>query len=258
MKDNFSTQSEAYAKFRPVYPPALYEAIYQWVNGFERAWDCATGNGQVARALAKRFKDVQATDISRQQLEKAEPADNIVYSVQPAETADFPAGHFDLITVGQAIHWFDHQRWYEKVVYCLRPDGILAEFGYPLFRMDETINPIIDRFYHDIVGPYWDTERRHLDDAFARIPFPLERLATPQLNMDYQWTFEQTLGYFSSWSSVQHYKRKHGSDPVELIRAELERAWLGSEQKRKKDLADMNTKKTASFHILLRIGRLNS
>jgi hypothetical protein len=256
MKDNFSTQSEAYAKFRPVYPRELYEVLYRHVNRFERAWDCGTGNGQVAQELARRFKEVQATDISQEQLDKAAKADNITYRVQAAETADFPSDHFDLITVGQAIHWFDHRRWYEKVQDCLRPDGLLAEFGYPLFRMDEAINPLIDRFYYDIVGPYWDAERRHLDDAYARIPFPLEVIPAPRLSMEYEWTLQQTLGYFTSWSAVQHYKRELGSDPVDLIREELERAWLDDKRRHSQRLTDNAPTKTASFQILLRMGRL--
>ena len=35
----------------------------------ENAWDCGTGNGQVAKILAGFFNEVQATDISQNQLE---------------------------------------------------------------------------------------------------------------------------------------------------------------------------------------------
>lgn len=258
MKDNFSNQSEAYAKFRPVYPAALYEVIYSHIQQFDRAWDCGTGNGQVARVLSDRFNEVQATDISQQQLDKAPKVRNVHYSVQAAETADFPSDHFDLITVGQAIHWFDHPRWYEKVQDCLRPNGILAEFGYALFRMNDAINPIIDRFYYDIVGPYWDAERRHIDEGYARIPFPLRRIAVPEISMAYEWTLEQTLGYLSSWSSVQHYKRERGVDPVELIRKELELAWHGiaPQDKQTSNSRSKTKAKTVSFSILVRVGQL--
>ena len=55
MKDNFSTQSSQYAKFRPTYPQALYDFLMSHVADTKLAWDCATGNGQVATALAKQF-----------------------------------------------------------------------------------------------------------------------------------------------------------------------------------------------------------
>lgn len=245
MKDNFSRQSDAYARFRPVYPPELYQFLFNQVEAFDRAWDCGTGNGQVAAELAGRFREVIATDISPQQLDKAVRKDNIHYRLQAAETADFPATYFDLITVGQAVHWFDHPRYYRKVQSVLRPGGTLAEFGYPLFRSEPGVNRIMDHFYQEIIGPYWDEERRHIDDAYARIPFPLEPVEVPALPMEYFWTFPQLLGYLSSWSSVQHYKNKNGSDPVDLIREELEREW-GKERIR-----------PVRFRILLRVGRKN-
>ena len=243
MKDNFSRQSDAYAKFRPVYTSELYQIIFQQISVFGRVWDCGTGNGQVAAELAGQFEEVQATDISQKQLDKAVKKENIHYSLQAAETASFQENYFDLITVGQAIHWFDHDRFYEKVRSCLKPQGVLAVFGYQLFRMSEGLNQVIDRFYYDIVGPYWDPERRHIDNAYANIPFPFQLIPTSALQMEYDWTFDQTLGYLSSWSSVQHFKQKEGRDPVDLIRNDLENAWG--------DVA----KQTATFNILLRLGK---
>lgn len=243
MKDNFSRQSEAYVKFRPVYPPELYSFIFAQLDRFERAWDIGTGNGQVAGVLAERFLEVYATDISQKQLDQAVRKSNIHYSLQPAETAEFSSDFFDLITVGQAVHWFDHERYYAKVGEVLRPGGILTEFGYSLFRSTPAVNAIMDHFYQDIVGPYWDVERWHIDEGYARIPFPFERIPAPDLYMRYQWTFDHLIGYLSTWSSVQHYIRQNGSDPVALIRKDLEEAWPEGEII------------SVSFRILLRLGR---
>src|SRR5688572_2580381 len=104
-KDLFSSQSKAYAAFRPTYPAELYEFIFRNTKNFVLAWDCATGNGQVAQDLSKRFKKVYATDISQQQLDEAFKVTNIQYSVSKAEQTNFPDSSFDLITVGQALHW---------------------------------------------------------------------------------------------------------------------------------------------------------
>lgn len=244
MKDNFSRQSGAYAKFRPVYPPALYDFIFQQVKDFNRAWDCGTGNGQVAGVLAGRFDEVDATDISQRQLDLAVQKPNIHYSCQAAEHVNFPADHFDLITVGQAIHWFDHERFYPGVKEVLKPGGLIAEFGYQLFRSTVAINEVMDHFYQEIIGPYWDAERRHVDEAYARIPFPFEPIPSPELYMTYSWSFEQMIGYLSSWSSVQHYLRDRQEDPVALIRDELETAWGEKAQEQE-----------IRFRILLRLGR---
>src|ERR1700674_1499230 len=106
MKDNFSQYAELYAKYRPSYPQELYDFILTQVNHKQAAWDCGTGNGQTAIVLSGYFEKVFATDISQRQLENAYPAANIFYSVQPAERTDFPDKTFDLITVSQALHWF--------------------------------------------------------------------------------------------------------------------------------------------------------
>ncbi|HEY8970258.1 MAG TPA: class I SAM-dependent methyltransferase, partial [Puia sp.] len=107
MKDNSSSQSDKYAQFRPTYPDALYAYLLSVVPARDSAWDCGTGNGQVARVLAQSFRKVAATDISPQQIEHAFVHERIEYSVQPAEGTSFPDNSFDLITVAQAIHWFD-------------------------------------------------------------------------------------------------------------------------------------------------------
>ncbi len=90
MKDNFSHQSANYANYRPQYPKPIFDEIKKHLNGTENAWDCATGNGQVAKELSKFFDDIKATDISENQLKQAPKLSNISYSIQPAENVDFP------------------------------------------------------------------------------------------------------------------------------------------------------------------------
>lgn len=68
MKDNFSGHSSDYAKFRPEYPAEVYTFLKENLSGSDCAWDCGTGNGQVASRLADFFNLVEATDISQPQL----------------------------------------------------------------------------------------------------------------------------------------------------------------------------------------------
>ena len=103
MKDNFSTQADIYARYRPRYPQELFEFIFERTANRQNAWDCATGNGQSAKVLARYFEKVFATDISQKQIDNAAQAVNIHYSVQPAEETNFADNTFDLITVSQAF-----------------------------------------------------------------------------------------------------------------------------------------------------------
>src|SRR5688572_5337465 len=136
MKDYFSSQSKAYASFRPTYPKALYDFIFRHVSTKGTAWDCATGNGQVASYLSGYFDEVYATDISQQQLDQADKKKNVFYSITPAERTAFENDQFDLITVAQALHWFDRDKFYAEAVRVAKPNAILAVWGYAMLHIE--------------------------------------------------------------------------------------------------------------------------
>jgi len=114
--DKFSKQAKTYQKYRPRYPQVLYDELLSLTSKRQSCWDCGTGNGQVAIELAKYFEQVYATDISQQQLNQATSIPNITYKVERAESTSFPAQTFDLITVGQAMHWFDFEAFNKEVL----------------------------------------------------------------------------------------------------------------------------------------------
>ncbi len=242
MKDNFSHQSANYANFRPQYPKAIFDKIKKHLSSTKNAWDCATGNGQVASELSKFFDLVKATDISENQLKQAPKISNINYSIQPAENVDFPDHFFDLVTVAQAIHWFDFDRFYAEVKRTLKPDGIIAILGYSLFRSNPETNKIIDHFYYDVIGSSWDEERKYLDDAYKSIPFPFQEIATPEVNFKEEWEFERLIGYLKTWSAVKHFSDKHGFNPVDDIFEELRESF--------------GDKNSIEFPIIFKIGKL--
>ncbi|WP_341842693.1 class I SAM-dependent methyltransferase [Chitinophaga caseinilytica] len=122
-KDLFSVQSASYAKFRPDYPPALYAWLASQTPGHAQAWDCGTGNGQCAVHLAGFYENVYATDPSAQQIAHAAPHDRVRYAVEPAENCGLPDASADLVTVGQALHWFRFEDYFREVARVLRPGG---------------------------------------------------------------------------------------------------------------------------------------
>lgn len=227
MKDNFSTQSTGYARFRPGYPPQLLEYICMQCKNFESAWDCATGNGQIAAALADRFWQVEATDISENQLKNAIWKQNTRYHLAPAEAALFLPESFDLITVGQATHWFDLEKFYAEVHRVLRPGGVLALIGYNLLKIDAETETLIEHLYNGVLGDrYWDPERRLVETEYRTIPFPFEEMNFPVMASEYEWTVDQLLGYLNTWSAVQHFIRTNGVSPIsDAFVRDLKEVW---------------------------------
>lgn len=243
MKDNFSKQSDLYSRFRPGYPNKLFQFLLPLIPNKDVAWDCGTGNGQVAIKLSAFFKEVYATDISTAQIDNATKKENIFYEVVNAEDTKFENNVFDIITVAQAIHWFNFEMFYNEVNRTLKPGGIIAVFGYDVFSINKEIDNLIQKFYKETTGPYWDKERRYIDEQYKAIPFPFKKIKTPEFSMSYNWQLEQVIGYLNTWSAVQHYIRKNNENPVDKFAVELRELW-GHVLKRK-----------VTFKIFMRLGR---
>lgn len=244
MKDHFSNSSDNYAKFRPTYPQTIFEFIYPLLKEKNRAWDCGTGSGQVAQELSKEFVLVEATDISQSQLDNAYQAENINYTKQTSEQTNFEDDTFDLITVAQAVHWFDVERFNKEVKRVGKPNSIIALIGYELFNVSPEIDDIILHFYKNIIGPYWDPERKHLEQKYQTIDFPFKELETPEITNIKLWKLENLIGYLNTWSSVKHFIKKNEYNPLDEISNELTKAW-GSTEIRK-----------INFPIIFRAGRI--
>jgi SAM-dependent methyltransferase len=231
--DHFSSLAAKYANFRPRYPAELFDFLAQTAPRKELAWDCACGNGQATLDLAARFRNVIATDASAEQIKVARPAANIEYLVAPAEATDLAPASVDLITVAQAMHWFDIDRFYAEVRRVLRPDGLLAVWTYGAnFTDDDAINAVMRKYHYQTIGPYWPPERKFVEDEYASLPFPFQRLQAPKFFIRAEWTLDQLIGYYSTWSGTKNYVHAKGENPLEPLRRELQPLWGNSDSKR--------------------------
>jgi len=231
-QDNFSKQANLYAKFRPDYPFEMYEHLLSLCKKKDRLWDCGTGNGQVAGVLASYFQQVEASDISQKQLDQAVSKERINYRLCRAEQTPFENTSFDLITVAQAIHWFDFEPFFKEVRRVAKPGSHLAVWGYGLLRIDEKIDELIDIFYTQTIGPFWAEERKHIDQQYESIPFPFHQIKTNhQFNITREWSLRQLEGYLNTWSAVQNYIRQHQENPVDQIIQQIKQQQLWPAQK---------------------------
>ncbi|TLM60395.1 MAG: methyltransferase domain-containing protein [Deltaproteobacteria bacterium] len=134
--DHFAPVAASYADFRPTYPRELFAWLATLTPRRDLAWDCAAGSGQASVDLAGYFAQVVATDASRAQIDAAVPHPRIDYRVAPAEASGLAAASVDLVTVAQALHWFDLPAFYAEVRRVLRPDGALAVWSYGVLAVE--------------------------------------------------------------------------------------------------------------------------
>lgn len=224
-EDRFSKQASAYAQFRPEYPQQLFEFLAQLAPARDVAWDCGTGTGQAARSLSPYFKQVLATDLSAEQIAHAHAPKNVNFQIVQAEKLIVPDSTFDLITVAQALHWFDLPSFFGLVQRALKPKGLIAAWGYGFFKITEQVDGILDSYGREFLQKYWSTKNMLLINSYRDLPFPFERIEAPPFELKAQWSLARLKGYLNSWSATQKYKDEIGRDPFETIRAKVESCW---------------------------------
>ncbi len=224
-KDHFSGHASSYRSARPVYPPALAEYVASLAPNHARVWDVGTGNGQLAELLANRFDVVFASDASRNQVEEARPHPKIVYAHEPAESPSLGPASVDAITVAQAAHWLDLERFYGAVRRVARPGAAIVLAGYERCAITPSIDPLVERFSSETVGIDWPPERALLDNRYRGLAFPFEEVQAPAIVMAHTWAREEFLAYVGSWSSVQRHKKRTGIDPMPPFATEVRTRW---------------------------------
>jgi len=241
--DLFSNQAAAYRRFRPMYPQELFDYLASLTPTRKRAWDAATGNGQAAIALADYFDKVTATDASEEQIKQAMEHPKIEYDISTAENSELDAKSQDLITVANALHWFDIDAFFKEARRVLKKKGIIAVWCYESFTIEENVQYAFEALYNDL-QPFWPRQINLVRDRYKSIDFPFEELDHPEFLMDLDWDLTQCLGYMSSWSAMQAYRKENGRDPIEIHFDAICDAWGSHFSKRK-----------VTWQVHLRVGR---
>ncbi|KAJ4387349.1 trans-aconitate methyltransferase 1 [Gnomoniopsis smithogilvyi] len=243
-----SFQHKQYAAFRPSYPKELYNTILNYHNanaGRQRlALDLGTGHGLVARQLAPRFNRIVGTDPSPGMVKQAQHLTanspsmaytRVSFRQGYAEETPFLEDHsVDLVTAGQAAHWFDYPRLWPELARLMRPGGsTLAFFGYkdhvlPSFpRASEIIQHYAYNVDPELLGSYWQQPGRSIvQDKLRKVQPPTEEWEDIQ-RVEYEpntakgpgggqgtpfMKAKMTLGameeYIRTWSSFHTWQRK--------------------------------------------------
>lgn len=255
----FSSQAARYARFRPSYPDHVYARIYRFaaegLSGGEGgvpppqcrqlALDIGCGPGKVAADLARTFQQVIGIDPSKDQLYHAEQLPNLSYLAVAAEliSQHLPPASVDLIAMAETLHWINHVDFYEQARQVLKPTGTLAIWGYdlcrflplaggPLQQHDpgtlKEANALMWSFTYELMGPFWDERRGHIDNHYALLqprPSQFATVVQEEGDMEKITSLNNFLGFVSSWSPYAAYRTTfpRKEDPLIPLHAGLRR-----------------------------------
>src|SRR5690606_39099643 len=135
-------------------------------------------------------------------------------------------------------------RFYAEVNRTAKDNALLCVVGYGRIKISDQIDSVITDFYTHVIGPYWDKERKYIDEDYATIPFPFDEFQTPDFVNRQRWTLEHLIGYLNTWSAVKHFIRQNNDNPVDRLQKDIAHLW-GDEPA-----------KEVRFPLLLRIGRV--
>lgn len=223
--DFFNDKSDVYRLARPLYPSSLIEFVSSISPSNSCAWDCATGNGQAAVGLSEFFEKVVATDVSENQISQAIKGEGITYFVQEAEYPDFPLESVDLITVAQALHWFDYSKFWPAVDKVLKPDGVFAAWGYDWFSVSQPVDELITSLVLDKIEGYWAPQNRILWQGYKDLQFPFSVIDTPDFDLSMKWDLNHLFNYIHSWSATRRCIEKEGDDFLRSAFDEVATIW---------------------------------
>jgi SAM-dependent methyltransferase len=225
IKDLFSPHAADYARFRPTYPAPLFAWLAQQAAASALAIDVGAGNGQAARALAEHFEHVLAIDPSEAQLANAPRHPRVESRVGRADATGADASSADLVVAAQAFHWFDQPAFFDEVRRIARAGAVLAVWCYALNRITSEIDAAVFELYEGYLGPYWEPERKLVEDGYRSVRFPFDEIACPEFDMRLTWSLADFAGYLGTWSPLQRYREDRGHDALERIAPRIEAAW---------------------------------
>ena len=284
-----TVHAHLYSKYRPTYPKAVISAITNYITrcggSLGLAVDVACGSGQSTFHLKDTFKRIIGVDISKAQIEeanskcKAKNIDNIEFRVGNGTELPFVGESVDVVTIAQALHWLDVDRFFSECKRVLKNKGCLAVYGYGNVQVvNQQCNALVSNFYRNSLQGCWHEARHHIDNEYRTIELPFSNTQRIDMTMPYETSLEAFIGYLSTWSGYQKYCEDHPDNTLlkdlnmsmrEILESNLpKQPFASNEHERSNSDVDSaiqtqngrdcrNTKVEAYFPVFVLLGQKN-
>jgi ubiquinone/menaquinone biosynthesis C-methylase UbiE len=143
------TAAERYAKGRPHFHRFVIEKIKNFLalkQNLSFVLDVGCGTGLSTATLKTIAERVVGIDVSFEMLQQAAKTQGIEYFLAAAENLPFGAAKFDLITISQAIHWVNKQKFFAEADRVLKRDSIIVAYDN-YFQGQMPGNPAFNDWY---------------------------------------------------------------------------------------------------------------
>jgi SAM-dependent methyltransferase len=142
---SFGRIAAAYERFRPGYPPELFDVVMTYAaQPVRTALEIGAGTGKATRLFAERGITVTATEpdgAMLAELRKHVPAS--VKTMQAALEDVQPGETYGLVYAAAALHWTNPQGRWPRVAALLEPGGVFASFGGPVQLADPAVEEAV-------------------------------------------------------------------------------------------------------------------
>lgn len=124
-EEKFTGKADVYEKFRPSYPDAMIDFLYENAR-CDFVADIGAGTGKFTRCLLKKPWTITAVEPNADMREKLSEIEGITIVNAPAENTGLADSSVGLVTTAQAFHWFDEELFKTECRRILTPNGQLA------------------------------------------------------------------------------------------------------------------------------------
>ncbi len=217
----FEGLSSDYDRYRPSYSTASIDWLGRSGGKVRCLADIASGTGILTRQLCAAFRQALVIGIEpgSDMLVKASAAGNsgVHWLAGCAEALPLADASVDLVTAGQALHWFDRIRFYAECARVLRSGGRLAILYNNRIR-DSVIAETFESALEAVSPGY----RRGYRDLDARCEFEAFPGTRDVKYRRFTWSWDRTIGDFLGYvRSTSHFKAALGFHTDEEVLAAM-------------------------------------